>query len=80
MNAHFRNGFGPFNFEARKNAGLKLPPPPYNLTIRKGSKNVALERDFAKFLLESKVARDFYNWISDMYVAGRNCYAPQSKI
>ena len=80
MNAHFRNGFGPFNFDARKNAGLKLPSPPYNLTIRKGSKNVALERDFAKFLLESKVARDFYNWISDMYVAGRNCYAPQSKI
>jgi hypothetical protein len=35
----------------------KRRPPPFNLTVLKGSKYVALTRDLAHFLLHSKISK-----------------------
>lgn len=39
--------------------------PPYNVTIYKGSNQVAISRPFAVYLLKSKVARDLLEWFTD---------------
>jgi ABC-type molybdate transport system substrate-binding protein len=40
----------------------KKDPPPFNLTIFKSHKNVALTREFCVFLLTSQAVLTYYNW------------------
>ena len=49
----------------KKQTNLRLRPPPYNLTLFKGLKNVILHRNFVDFLLDSEVAKHFYDWVKD---------------
>jgi N-acetyllactosaminide beta-1,6-N-acetylglucosaminyltransferase len=48
--------------------GIKKSPPPFNLTIYKGSKNVILSRNFAEFVIKNPVAKIFREWTKDMSV------------
>ena len=41
----------------------RLKPPPYNLTIFKGHKDVALTRSSAEFFMTSKLGKDFLTWL-----------------
>ena len=40
-----------------------LEPPPFNLTIYKGHKDAAISRSTADFLLRSKLAKGFLQWL-----------------
>ena len=40
-----------------------LEPPPFNLTIYKGHKDAAISRSTAEFLLRSKLAKGFLQWL-----------------
>ncbi len=44
-------------------------PPPQNVTILKGSRYVALRRDFVDFILNNDFVKVFYDWIVDMNTA-----------
>ena len=50
-----RNNFFPFNFNYAK-TGAHRAPPPYNVTIMKGTRYVALKRDLAQFLVQDPVS------------------------
>jgi|SRR6218665_224972 len=41
--------------------------PPYNITIYKGSNQVAMTRAFALYFLYSKVSQDVIEWFRDTY-------------
>ena len=41
-----------------------LPPPPINVTLIKGQCHFAVARNFVKFVLYDKQAKEFANWIS----------------
>jgi hypothetical protein len=43
-------------------------PAPYNLTIRKGSVNVALKRDYANSIVNDRIVLELYNYMYDMSV------------
>jgi len=57
-----------------------LLPTPYNLTVFKGSKYVALTRKFAEFILKSEVSRTYYNWLMDMEVADESFYSTMKTV
>lgn len=50
-------------------------PPPFNLTVMYGIKNVAITRSFASFLINSPVARELRSWLSDVLVAVEHFYS-----
>jgi hypothetical protein len=39
--------------------------PPHNATVYKGSNQVVMTREFAIYILHSRVARDLLEWFSD---------------
>ena len=39
--------------------------PPHNVTVYKGSNQVVMTREFAIYILHSKVAQDLLDWFSD---------------
>lgn len=43
-------------------------PPPHNITIMKGWNHIAATRKFVEFVLNDKIATDFYQWLSDIYI------------
>ena len=53
----------------------KKEPPPHNLTVCKGVKNVLLDRETAEFMLYSEVASDLYNWLQDAEVPEEAFYS-----
>ncbi len=55
------------NYHLNHAGNVKLPVP-YNLTIRKGSLNVALSREFVDSMSTDQVALDLFNWMYDMTV------------
>ena len=50
-------------------------PPPFNLTVMYGIKNVAITRNFASFVINSPVARELRRWLSDVLVAVEHFYS-----
>jgi hypothetical protein len=50
-------------------------PPPFNLTIYKGHKNVILSRTFSKFVLRHPVAIGFRRWCEDMLIPDEAFYS-----
>ena len=62
----FRKADNPFEFysDIARKTSKKLPPPPYNLTIFKGHKDVALTRSSAEFFMTSKLGKDFLKWLN----------------
>ena len=55
--------------------GVNKESPPFNLTIQRGSKNVALLRPFVKFVLEDSISWTFWNWLQDSYVPDEHFYS-----
>ena len=62
----FRKADNPFEFysDIARKTSKKLPPPPYNLTIFKGHKDVALTRSSAEFFMTSKLGKGFLKWLN----------------
>ena len=42
-------------------------PPPHNLTMYKGSNQVAVTKEFVHYALYSEEGRDLYEWLKDTY-------------
>ena len=57
-----------------------LAPPPYNLTIYKGWKNVILSRNFATFTLTHPVAKAFRKWTQDIEIPDEEFFATLARI
>jgi hypothetical protein len=74
-----RHGAGEFDVSLRMTNYTKEPPP-FNLTVRKGSKTVALSRNFVLFALSSPVALDLYNWLQDSSVPDEHFYSTLATI
>jgi hypothetical protein len=55
-----------FNTLTRLN--IKKSPPPFNLTIYKGVKNIILSRNLAEFVINDPVAKIFREWTKDMEI------------
>lgn len=54
---------------------IQKRPPPFNLTIYKGQKNVVLTRKFANFILHHPVAVGFRRWCDDMLIPDESFYS-----
>ncbi|GFN91897.1 beta-1,3-galactosyl-o-glycosyl-glycoprotein beta-1,6-n-acetylglucosaminyltransferase-like [Plakobranchus ocellatus] len=48
-------------------SGMRNPDPPHGIQIVKGSAYSTLSREFVQFALSDKVARDFLEWLKDVY-------------
>lgn len=55
-------------------------PPPFNLTIYKGQKNVILSRTFVDFVLDHEVALAFLRWCEDMLIPDEAFYSTLIRI
>lgn len=55
-------------------------PPPYNMTIYKGWKNVILSRNFSTFVLTHPVAKTFREWTKDMEIPDEEFFATLARI
>ena len=57
-----------------------MPPPPHNLEILKGWKNVALTRDFANHILTSEISKELYNWIIHLLVPDESFFSTLASV
>ena len=62
---HYRKDFEVYGYNFERN-GLQKSPPPFNLTIMKGTRYVALDRQLAEFVVRDPIAIKLYNWVADM--------------
>ena len=62
----YRKSDNPFEFynDIARRSNKRHSPPPYNLTIFKGHKDVALTRSSAEFFMTSKLGKAFLSWLS----------------
>jgi len=74
-----RYGSGEYQHVMSHNDILKTPPP-HNLTIFKGVKNVALTRETSDFLIRQQSAIDYYNWLQDVLVPDENFYSTMVRV
>ena len=77
--------FSAFNPESGKEQchltqGNLKPPPPYNIKIFKGYKNVMIRRDFANFLIYHPVAIALEEYMHDAYIPDELIYPTLSRI
>jgi len=49
-------------------------PPPRNITIMSGLKNVAITRKFADFVINSEIGKELRSWLQDVQVAVEHFY------
>ena len=57
-----------------------LPPPPLNMTIRKGSKNVALDRVKAEHMVNDQLAIKLQSWLQDTFVPDETYFATLASV
>eukprot|EP00095_Tigriopus_kingsejongensis_P009896 maker-scaffold470_size172058-snap-gene-0.32 protein:Tk09896 transcript:maker-scaffold470_size172058-snap-gene-0.32-mRNA-1 annotation:"n-acetyllactosaminide beta- -n-acetylglucosaminyl- isoform a isoform x2" len=69
-----RVGGNDFDYQV-EDVGYIKAPPPWNITILKGSKNVALKRDFVDFILDDKKSWTLLNWLSDSFIPDEHFYS-----
>ena len=62
VHGYFRDGRGKDSLYVER-ANYPKSPPPYNLTVLKGTKNVIISKKFANFLLTHPIATDYFHWI-----------------
>ena len=55
-------------------------PPPLNLTIRKGSKNVALTRAWAKMAVNDTLAISLQDWLEDTVIPDEHFYSTLASV
>ncbi|XP_025076189.1 beta-1,3-galactosyl-O-glycosyl-glycoprotein beta-1,6-N-acetylglucosaminyltransferase-like [Pomacea canaliculata] len=46
----------------------KFLPTPYNLSVSKGSVHIVASRGYVDYVINSRVARDFYKWVAPTHV------------
>ncbi|XP_025105376.1 beta-1,3-galactosyl-O-glycosyl-glycoprotein beta-1,6-N-acetylglucosaminyltransferase-like isoform X2 [Pomacea canaliculata] len=46
----------------------KFLPAPYNLTISMGSVHITASRGYVDYVINSRVARDFYQWVAPTFI------------
>ena len=54
---------------------ILLPPPPLNLAIRKGYKNVALTRVDTTRMVNDQLAISLQNWLEDTWIPDEHFYS-----
>jgi hypothetical protein len=52
-----------FYYEMARKSKAKQTPPPHNLTIFKGHKDVALTRSSSEFFMQSQIGKDVLGWL-----------------
>ena len=50
-------------------------PPPHNISIYKGSTHIIALRDFIEFVVHSKIAKDFYEFLKDTFIPDETIYS-----
>lgn len=55
--------------------GVGKSPPPYNMSIYKGSTHIVAIREFVEFVLHSKIGKDFVKFLNDTYVPDETVYS-----
>lgn len=50
-------------------------PPPGNIAMKKGSKNVALSREFVNFILDDSFSNDLLKWMQDTLIPDEHFYS-----
>ena len=75
-----RTGPEEFDLWVMSRGNYKKLDPPRNVTIRKGSKNVALTRQFTDTVLKEKFAWELYEWLSDTVVPDEHFYSTLAAI
>ncbi|EDO37446.1 predicted protein [Nematostella vectensis] len=60
---------------SRTRTKILKPPPPFNITLRKGNIHAMLTRGFVEFLLESEIANAFIDWCNDTSVPDETFFA-----
>ena len=63
---YHRDGGGKDSFHIAE-AAYPKGPPPYNLTVMKGTKNVIISKAFSQFVTTHQVATDYFHWIEVRY-------------
>ena len=54
---------------------ILLPPPPMNITIRKGSRYVVLDRVKAKNMVNDQLAISLQSWLEDTLIPDEHYYS-----
>ena len=54
---------------------VSLGPPPHNILLQKSWNFIAATQEFVEYILYSKVANDFCEWIKDAYIPEEHFYA-----
>ncbi|TRY61224.1 hypothetical protein TCAL_10076 [Tigriopus californicus] len=70
-----RYGPGQYHLWNERVESCPKGPPPFNITVLKGSKNVILTREFVDFVLEDPIAIELYNWLKDTSVPDEHFYS-----
>ena len=70
----FHRTKGQFN-RKHEETEILLPPPPLNLTIRKGSRYVALDRVKAKTMVNDQLAISLQSWLEYTYIPDEHYYS-----
>ena len=58
-----------------KETDIPMGPPPHGITLHKSWNFIAATQSFIDFLLHSRVAQDFYEWIKDGLIPEEHFYA-----
>lgn len=69
-----RTGEGEFDYKLNKTDRIKEPPPG-NITLRKGYKNVAVPRYLLNFILDSPFCQEFLEWLRDTHIPDEHFYS-----
>jgi len=66
-----------FNKTSGKNeaTNVSLGRPPHNILLQKSWNFIAATQEFVEYILYSKVANDFREWIKDAYIPEEHLYA-----
>ena len=70
---------GYYSYGPRRTQQLKTPPP-HNITIMYGIKNVLISREFSEFVINSRVGQDLRSWLRDVLVAVEHFYSTLATI
>ena len=63
-----------------KSNGKPKEPPPHNIKMFKGYKNVALTRKTAHFVIHHPIVKQFRNWLVDTLIPDESFYATLTRI
>lgn len=76
----YSTGPAEFDEENSKIKGLTNLPPPQNITMRKGSKQVVLSKDMVDFIIDHSFAWALYDWLRSTRVPDEHFYATLATI